>query len=450
MLVPQASLARHFSASSIIYSTCVLTRPGCPDLTRPVMSNQSDEGEASEASWLLPEESVALTAVAAVLSTVAILSNVLLIAVIFRTAALRTPANFFIASLSAGELLTGLFVIPFAGTAASAQQWSFSPHLCRFVGVVSVLGPCASALSLLAVSTDRCLAVSKPFRYASLITRNSTLLIVFLLWVWSLLVSLLPLASWGRHVYSKNFRVCLMRSSPGDAGSVPEVVVKEVLCSFLPMALIVFTVLKSVYHIRMHRRVFAFVPAIVAVTSVPAVSSNMNTRSSNVKASRSLLLLLTVFVTFCMPSAVASLLCHRPSDCHLPSRLLRTLLWMSFLSCLIHPLIIMTLNRKFRSKVSCMLGQARCLKLLHNKSDKDPFTISTGLQTVLEASLFVNVTQTTGGQGESIVPQPSTFLTTLLPTTLTTTTTDRLTVQPSAMEHSQFLQVPRTHRLFNV
>ncbi|XP_076458504.1 5-hydroxytryptamine receptor 2A-like [Babylonia areolata] len=404
-------------------------------------------GSEADVSWLLPEESVTLTSVAAVLSTVAIVSNSLLISVVVRTAALRTPANFFIASLSAGELLTGLFVIPFAGTSASAEQWVLPFQLCRFVGLVSVLGPCASALSLLAVSTDRCLAVSKPFRYASLITRNSTVVIIVLVWGWSLLMSLLPLASFGDYDYSENFRVCVMRSGPARPGHVPEVVVKEVVCSFVPMALIVFTVLKSVHHIRMHRRVFAFVPALVAVTSVPAITNNMNARSSNVKASRTLLLVLTVFVTFCMPSAVASILCHRPSSCHVAPKLLRTLLWMSFLSCVIHPVIIMTLNRKFRSKLSSMLYQARCWRLLQSKGEKEPFTISTGLQTVLEASLFVNVVKPSGS-GEGTVPRPSTYLT-VLPSTMDRVTAN-LTVQPSVMEHSHFLQVPQLGNLANI
>ena len=357
------------------------------------MSNDSSDSEISSAP--VTEDGVTGTlVVAVVLSAVAIVSNGLLIYVVVRTAALRTSANFFIASLSAGELLTGLFVIPFAGTSARSggDREAFSPALCRFVGVMGVMGPCVSTLSLLAVSADRCVAVSRPFRYATLVTGTTTAVVIAGVWAWSLMVSLLPLAEWGQYSYSGSFRMCLMRSS--GARTVPEVVVKETLSIFLPVALVVFAVLKTVHHIRGHRRVFVLVPALVAATSVPVLPNNVgNARSSNVKASRTLLLVFSVFVTLCVPSAVASILCQHPTSCPVDSTLLQALLWLSFLSCVINPVIIMTLNRKFRARLK---GLFRCSLVLAKLpcvggADKEPFTISSGLQTILDTSLLVKV-----------------------------------------------------------
>lgn len=370
------------------------------------MYNGSDDAEAEPASSLQPEESVSLVLAAVVLSVVAVLSNGLLIYVVVRTAALHTSINFFIASLSAGEFLTGLFVIPFAGTPAASGDWAFSAGLCRLVGCMGVLGPCASALSLLAVSADRYVAISKPLRYAVLVTNVSTAVVVVLVWALSLFFSVLPLLRWGSYAYSAHFRVCLMRSTrDASAGEVPEVVVKETLCSFLPVALVVLIVLKTVQHIRGHRRVFAFVPIPIAATSLPlATSSNVSAKNSRAKATRTLLLVSAAYVTLCVPSAVTSLLCQRASSCHAAGSLLRALLWLSFLNCVVNPLIIMTLNGKFRARLRALLCRgSRCRRLLQPGSgDKEPFTITSGLQAVLEASLLVNVVHGAGRQDANL------------------------------------------------
>ncbi|KAK7112876.1 adenosine receptor A2b-like [Littorina saxatilis] len=346
-------------------------------------------------------EGAFLTLAAVVLSVVAIVSNSLLIYVVVRSAAMHTSTNFFIASLSAGELVTGLFVIPFAGTAAAASSgdWAFSPDLCCFVGVMGVLGPCVSALSLLVVSADRYVAISRPLRYADLVTKTSTAFIIVFVWLLSLLLSLLPLAGWGRYRFSGSFKVCLMRSSSDSRAHVPEVVVMGVLSTFIPVTLVILIVLKTAHHIRGHRRVFAFVPVPVAVTSLPSGTRTMTASSSRVKATRTLLLVSAVFVALCVPAVVAFALCQRPSSCTVSARVLRTLLWLSFLSCIVNPIIIMTLNGKFRARLKALLCRhGQCGVWKPAPSDKDPFTITSGLQAVLDASLLVNVVHGTGQQ----------------------------------------------------
>ena len=366
------------------------------------MSNVGD----AELSPLMPEESVSLMLTAVALSVVATFSNGLLLYVVVRTSALHTSTNVFIASLSAGELLTGLFVIPFAGTATTSGDWAFTPALCRLVGFMGVMGPCVSALSLLVVSADRYVAISIPLRYAGLVTNRSTVAVVVLVWSLSLLMSLLPLLSWGSYSFSDSFKTCLMRSTADDASDVPEVVVKEVLSTFLPMALMVLIIFKTVHHIRGHRRVFAFVPIPIAATSLPlAASGNLNARKSRVRATRTLLLVSAAYVTFCVPSAVANVMCQSASSCYVTGRVLRALLWISFFSCFINPLIIMTLNGKFRARLRALFrrGRGRCGGLLQpGAGDKEPFTITSGLQAVLEASLLLSVVHGTGRQDANL------------------------------------------------
>lgn len=135
------------------------------DSTAPLPVTPADQPADESLTSLILAENAALTLLTVFVAMTAIVSNSLLLYVVMRTPALHTATNFFIASLSAGELLTGLFVIPFSGSSAAVSEgWAFSSALCRFVGFVGVLGPCVSALSLLVVSTDRYVAITKPLR----------------------------------------------------------------------------------------------------------------------------------------------------------------------------------------------------------------------------------------------------------------------------------------------
>ncbi|KAL8618807.1 hypothetical protein ACOMHN_000235 [Nucella lapillus] len=340
---------------------------------------------------LLPVETVILTLAAILLSVVAIAGNGVLFLVVVRTSALRTCTNFFIASLSAGELLMGLFVIPFAGSSVMTGSWPFPSRLCGFVGFMGVLGPCVSALSLVVVSADRCVAISKPLRYASLVTTSSTVVIVCMVWAFSVWISLLPLFHWGQYRYSERFLTCLMRSSTGVPGRVSEVLVKEIFCVFIPVALIVMIVLKTAHHVRSHRRVFVFVPVPVSATSLPAGSKNVSATRSRVKATRTLLVVSAAFVLLCLPLAVADVLCQRSQACEVGSPILRTLLWLSFHSSVINPITIMTLNRKFRSTLRSLFCRKCGLLQPGPAGGREVFTVTSGLQAVLETTLLVNI-----------------------------------------------------------
>ncbi|KAK7506715.1 hypothetical protein BaRGS_00002190 [Batillaria attramentaria] len=362
-----------------------------------------DEGEVSRVAL---EESLAVTLTAIVLSVLAIVSNSLLVYVVVRTSTLHTSTNFFIASLSVAEFLTGLFVIPFAGATVTSGGWAFSPGLCCFTAAMGVLGPCAAAFSLVVVSADRCVAISKPLQYATLVTKRSTVVVIVVVWVLSLMMALLPLSKWGSYAYSDKFRMCVMRSTPslgassGSDEDGSQVLSKEILSTFIPAGLVVILVLLTVKRIRGQRRVFAFVPVPVAATSLPPGS--ISSKHYRTKAMRSLLLISIAFVFFCVPIAVAKVMCQRASVCLVSPVVLRVLVWLSFLCCVINPLIIMTLNRKFRATLRALFCCGRCTMLRPGAGgDKEPFTITSGLQAILEATLVVNMIHGTGRPAES-------------------------------------------------
>ncbi|XP_036292114.1 D(4) dopamine receptor isoform X2 [Pipistrellus kuhlii] len=80
--------------------------------------------------------------------------------------ALRTPANYFVLSLAAADLLLALLVLPlFVYSEAQGGVWLLGPRLCDALMAMDVMLCTASIFNLCAISVDRFVAVARPLRY---------------------------------------------------------------------------------------------------------------------------------------------------------------------------------------------------------------------------------------------------------------------------------------------
>ncbi|CAK6449837.1 unnamed protein product [Pipistrellus nathusii] len=80
--------------------------------------------------------------------------------------ALRTPANYFVLSLAAADLLLALLVLPlFVYSEAQGGVWLLGPRLCDALMAMDVMLCTASIFNLCAISVDRFVAVALPLRY---------------------------------------------------------------------------------------------------------------------------------------------------------------------------------------------------------------------------------------------------------------------------------------------
>ena len=127
---------------------------------------------------------------------VVIVGNSLVIAAVFTYRKLRTVTNTFIVSLAVSDLLLGAVVLPFSSVNEVLGWWPFGRVWCSAWLAIDVWVCTASILNLCAISLDRYLAISRPFRYPTLMSPTRAKIAVAVVWTLALAICLPPLLGW--------------------------------------------------------------------------------------------------------------------------------------------------------------------------------------------------------------------------------------------------------------
>ncbi|KAM3184171.1 hypothetical protein ACTXT7_008923 [Hymenolepis weldensis] len=146
-----------------------------------------------------------------IITVATIVGNILVIAAVLLVQKLRCPSNFLIVSLAASDLLVSIMVMPFATYVEYTQYWGLGEVACDLYINFDVLLCTASILNLCTISIDRYLAVTRPFEYVYKRTPKLMMIMIFIAWVVSVLISVPPTFGFkekfvpGKCEYSKNF-----------------------------------------------------------------------------------------------------------------------------------------------------------------------------------------------------------------------------------------------------
>ena len=127
---------------------------------------------------------------------------------------LRTVPNYFIASLSLADFLYAIFGSTSIISTTVSKEWVLGGFYCNFIGVTNTLFLTTSITTLLAISVNRYVAVSRPFRVITIYTHRNTVFIIVMIWFVSLLFSVPPLFGWSNFVPGSSFCVFNTRKHP--------------------------------------------------------------------------------------------------------------------------------------------------------------------------------------------------------------------------------------------
>ena len=312
--------------------------------------------------------------------------NSVLIFIIIRTTILHTNTNFILISLSFGEILVAVLVMPYAGLTKLSHKF-VSEDYCAFSGFCNSLGTTAAFLSLLMVSIDRCIAISRPLKYSSIIGKWSITIMITYAWLHSLVVTLVPYLLQSVYIFMPKYSLCLASTNVQPTCSY----ITGILGSFLPGFAILCTVIKIVKEARSHHRIFAIiVPSPFYDTSCQR--NNTAYGRTTIKAVRALLFIIVGYSMFRIPLYVVTIMDYtQDTNRGLSHELVTTFVWLSFLCGSINPAVIILFNKTFKQTFVRTLGTV-CFRLA-GKRNKENFSISSGLYSMLDATLVVNKLQ---------------------------------------------------------
>ncbi|XP_055957948.1 G-protein coupled receptor 161-like [Patella vulgata] len=112
-----------------------------------------------------------------------IVLNILVILVFNKRAGHVTHSNKFLLNLSICNLMSSLFIVPFAFVTLLLRGWIFGYVWCQMTGFFMNLVFTASTLTLVVIALDRYHAIVTPLHYPMLMTSKKCYRMLSLVWV---------------------------------------------------------------------------------------------------------------------------------------------------------------------------------------------------------------------------------------------------------------------------
>ena len=163
-------------------------------------SNQSLNGSATSIDTCdIPPnvESTIMSVYLIVILVLTVAGNLLVISVVIAYQRLQQVTNYFIVSLAVSDLLYAALSLPFYIYATLHNGlWCLDLATCTTWLVVDAVCSSASICNLAAISIDRLLAITSPFRYRELMTQKRAFIILGGVWIYSFMWGGLCILNW--------------------------------------------------------------------------------------------------------------------------------------------------------------------------------------------------------------------------------------------------------------
>ena len=156
------------------------------NLTNEILSYYNDSMKDIKQPNILKYSDQRFLALLILISILIIVGNTLVLLATWRDRSLHQPNKYFVACLAVADLLVGIFIGPAMVYGLNADYKSLrdmSIHFCRFMVWIDYLAIAASVCTLMFISYDRYLKISKPLQYRSRMTTSKSFKIIFIIWL---------------------------------------------------------------------------------------------------------------------------------------------------------------------------------------------------------------------------------------------------------------------------
>ncbi|XP_061699855.1 5-hydroxytryptamine receptor 1D [Syngnathoides biaculeatus] len=154
---------------------------------------------------------ISLSVLLGVVTFATVLSNAFVIATIFLTRKLHTPANFLIGSLAVTDLLVSILVMPISIVYTVSKTWSLGQIVCDIWLSSDITFCTASILHLCVIALDRYWAITDALEYSKRRTMRRAGIMVGVVWVIAISISMPPLF-WRQAKAHEELTECLVNT----------------------------------------------------------------------------------------------------------------------------------------------------------------------------------------------------------------------------------------------
>lgn len=151
------------------------------------MNSTSSPNITHEATYSITEV-VFIGTIAAILSVVTVVGNIMVMISFKIDKQLQTISNYFLFSLAVADFAIGLFSMPLFTVYTLLGYWPLGPLVCDTWLALDYLASNASVLNLLIISFDRYFSVTRPLTYRAKRTTNRAAIMIGCAWGISLLL----------------------------------------------------------------------------------------------------------------------------------------------------------------------------------------------------------------------------------------------------------------------
>ncbi|KAM9851140.1 trace amine-associated receptor 13c-like [Aulostomus maculatus] len=211
---------------------------------------------------------------------------------------LHTPSNILLLSLAVSDFLVGLLLIP-GEMLQITVCWIFGDLACILYNYVSFIITSASVGDMVLISVDRYVAICHPLHYTSRVTLKRVKICVCLCWLFSILYCSILVT--GDLTHPENYNSCY-----GECLIVIDSIsgIVDLILTFIVPILIIITLYMRVFMVAVSqaRAMRSHTAAVKLQASV-----SLTTKKAELKAARTLGIVLAVFVVCFCPYYCVSL-----------------------------------------------------------------------------------------------------------------------------------------------
>ena len=257
---------------------------------------------------------------------------------------LRTICNYFIVSLGIADAMIVTMVMP---VNISLLQGTFRFHSvahCRFLSTVMLMSVSAVSLNLCAVSMERYFAIAHPFKYEAFTTTKTTAAVIGGVWLYALVVALLPTLGWRSRPISVHGKVCM-------ADNEESYTLFLTIGSFFLPAVIMCTSNFIVYRIATNqaKRVFRI---------VPTVGPRADLLRKNFRAAKRISLIVGAYLICWVPHMVVLVIGLKIGPRNVPLVVYPITLSLQYSCSAVNPCLFCFTNRELRKTLKKLIKRA--------------------------------------------------------------------------------------------